>query len=222
MNGAEDNKLWVKAYEWVKNGIFNGSLNEGMPLSEGMMARKINISRTPIREALRILERDGYVSLVPGKGAFISSVSMEVVREIYEIRRLLEPYAARTAVRRIPENLLREAEEQWLKIQATLEKGGKIDWPKIASLDKDLHIMITAHTANGQIRNILLPYNARVERFQLLSAIALSNLRETVQQHLDIIACIKARDENELAELLLEHIISSEKNIRRLYSPLES
>ncbi|GHS88926.1 GntR family transcriptional regulator [Synergistales bacterium] len=219
MNTIKNDRLWIKAYDWIKKEIFNGSLKEGMPLSESMLAQEVKISRTPIREALSVLERHGYVTLVSGKGAFVSSISMDVVREIYEIRRLLEPYAARTAIYHIPDDLLDSAEKNWLRIQSLIENGIEVNWPGVASLDKDLHVMVTMHTANRHIRDILLPYNAQMERFQLLSAKALANVEETTRQHLSIIACIKKKDENELAELLLEHIISSENNIRKLYSP---
>ncbi|MDR0652535.1 MAG: GntR family transcriptional regulator, partial [Synergistaceae bacterium] len=68
---VRDNRLWLKVYEWIKGGIFSGALADGTPLSENMLAQETGISRTPIREALRVLAQDGFVVLVPGKGAFV-------------------------------------------------------------------------------------------------------------------------------------------------------
>jgi DNA-binding GntR family transcriptional regulator len=218
-NGNGDSRLWVRAYDWVKSGIFSGGLEDGAPLSENMLAQEIKISRTPIREALRKLAQDGYITLVPGKGAFVSSVSVDDVREVYEIRKLLEPYAARTAVYRIPASYIEEVERKWRETESILTDGHEINWSSVATLDVSFHSSLTRYTANGRLRDTMLPYNAQIERFQLLSAKSLSNLMETTKQHLNLIECIKKKDGDELANQLLQHIISSEENVMKLYVP---
>jgi DNA-binding GntR family transcriptional regulator len=219
LNGINDKRLWVKAYDWVKKSVFNGDLEEGAPLSENMLAQEVEISRTPIREALRKLAQDGFIVLVPGKGAFVSSVTVDDVREIYEIRKLLEPYAARTAVYRIPGSYLDEIEEKWKDVITNLTEGRDINLSDVAALDMSFHSALIRYTANGRLRDAMLPYNAQIERFQLLSAKSLSNLLETTKQHLNLIKCIRKRDGDELACQLLEHIISSESNVMKLYLP---
>jgi DNA-binding GntR family transcriptional regulator len=218
-NGIGDKRLWVKAYDWVKESIFSGKLEEGLPLSENMLAQEVKMSRTPIREALRKLAQDGFVMLVPGKGAIVSATSIDDVREIYEIRRLLEPYAARTAVYRIPDGFIDEIEEKWEDTVSKLRDGCEINLSDVAALDMSFHSSLIRYTANGRLRDAMLPYNAQIERFQLLSAKSLSNLMETTKQHLNLIECIRKRDGDELACQLLKHIISSEENVMRLYLP---
>ncbi|MDR3254309.1 MAG: GntR family transcriptional regulator [Synergistaceae bacterium] len=214
---VKDSRLWTKAYEWVKDSVLNGGLEDGEPLSESRLATLVNISRTPIREAFRALARDGYVNLIPGKGAFVSAISVEDVKEIYEVRKLLEPFAARSAVRYIPEALIAEIEDRWREKETKLKDGREVSLREIAALDMEFHAAITKYTQNERIRNILSPYNAQIERFQLLSAKSLSNLFDTIGQHLDLVERIKKRDGGEIACLLLKHIESSEENILRLY-----
>jgi DNA-binding GntR family transcriptional regulator len=219
INGINDKRLWVKAYDWVKENLFSGTLEEGAPLSENMLAQEVKISRTPIREALRQLAQDGFITLVPGKGAFVSSTTIDDVREIYEIRRLLEPYAARTAVYRIPDSYIDEIEEKWKETVSNLTDGRNINLSDVAALDMSFHSALIRYTANGRLRDAMQPYNAQIERFQLLSAKSLSNLMETTKQHLNLIECIRRRDGDELACQLLSHIISSEENVMKLYLP---
>lgn len=217
MNIVKDNRLWTKAYKWVKDSVLNGDLEDGEPLSESRLAMLVNISRTPIREAFRALARDGYVKLIPGKGAFVSAISMEDVKEIYVVRKLLEPFAARSAVRYIPESVLAEIEDRWREKETKLRDGHEVGLREIAALDMEFHSVITKYSQNGRIRKILSPYHAQIERFQLLSAKSLSNLFDTIGQHIDLVECIKKRDSDEIANLLLRHIKSSEENIMRLY-----
>jgi DNA-binding GntR family transcriptional regulator len=216
---VKDNRLWLKVYEWIKSGIFNGVLADGVPLSENMLAQETGISRTPIREALRVLAQDGFVTLVPGRGAFVAEITLESIREIYEVRRLLEPIAARTAVMRIPDDYLDRVASKWFEIRYMIDERHPVKWEDIAELDKEFHLMITTNAANRRIRDILVPYAAQVERFQLMSAKALSNVEETARQHLQLIDCIRKRDGDELAGLMAEHIVSSEENVMKMFNP---
>ncbi|MDR1651276.1 MAG: GntR family transcriptional regulator [Synergistaceae bacterium] len=216
---VRDNRLWLKVYEWIKSGVFSGALAGGEPLSESMLAQETGISRTPIREALRVLARDGFVTLVPGKGAFVAEITLESIREIYEVRRLLEPYAARTAVMRILDDYLDRAASKWREIKSMINERRPVEWGEIADLDREFHLMITTNAANRRIRDILIPYAAQVERFQLMSAKALSDVGETARQHLQLIDCIRRRDGDELAGLMLEHIVSSEENVMKIFVP---
>ena len=102
MANKNDKAVWIKAYDWIKDGVDAGRLKMGEPLPETWLANEVGVSRTPVREALRVLEQDGYIKIVPLKGAFVSEISLEDVREIYDIRKLLEPFAALTAANRMP------------------------------------------------------------------------------------------------------------------------
>ena len=131
---APDNRLPQRAYEWIKDAILEGRLKEGEPLSENRLAQEISISRTPIREALRNLEQDGFVRMVPGKGAFVAGISMEDVKEIYDIRILLEPLAARTAADRIPPEALDAAARDWEALRERHRRGEALTWEQVRSV----------------------------------------------------------------------------------------
>jgi DNA-binding GntR family transcriptional regulator len=207
---------WTKAYEWIRDAIESGELEMGTPLPENLLAREIGVSRTPIREALRSLEQDGYVKIIPQKGAFVSEISLEDLKEIYDIRKLLEPFAALSAVNRIPGEELDEMEKGWKALKKSA-LAGEIDLTRVSEMDLLLHLTITKYATNKRIGAIITTYHAQIKRFQKLSAQSLANIHETIGQHLEILEKLRERDARGLSSLLYEHIAKSESNIMKDY-----
>ena len=217
MNALKDKRLWVSAYKWIKESIHSGNLVAGEPLSENRLAQEIKISRTPIREALTVLSREGYIRIIPGKGAFVSEISMEDMKEIYDIRKLLEPYAAMSAIHRISEGEILALEKDWQGILHRSSQNEAISWGEIAIIDQRFHFTLIRHSTNKRIQEILSSYYAQIERFLTLSARSLANMQDTAMQHLKLIECIKQKDEQQLAISLHHHIVRSEEIVLKNY-----
>jgi len=207
---------WIKAYEWIREAIESRQLEMGTPLPENHLAREIGVSRTPIREALRSLEQDGYVKIIPQKGAFVSEISLEDLKEIYDIRKLLEPFAALSAVNRIPDGEIDEMERGWKALKKAA-LAGEVSLSKVSEMDLLLHMTITKYATNKRIGAIITTYHAQIQRFQKLSAQSLANIHETISQHLEILEKLRERDAKGLSSLLYEHIAKSESNIMKDY-----
>ncbi len=216
MTHDHEKASWTKVYEWIRDAIESGELEMGTPLPENLLAREIGVSRTPIREALRSLEQDGYVKIIPQKGAFVSEISLEDLKEIYDIRKLLEPFAALSAVNRIPGEELDEMEKGWKALKKSA-LAGEIDLTRVSEMDLLLHLTITKYATNKRIGAIITTYHAQIKRFQKLSAQSLSNIHETIGQHLEILEKLRERDARGLSSLLYEHIAKSESNIMKDY-----
>ena len=96
----------VIAYEALKKRIINNSLKPGNPLNERVLSEELRISKTPIREAFQQLEQEGFVENIPHKGSFVSTISVQDIREIFEVREILECAAARgSALKGEPDKL---------------------------------------------------------------------------------------------------------------------
>ena len=216
MTHDHEKASWTKAYEWIRDAIESGELEMGTPLPENLLAREIGVSRTPIREALRSLEQDGYVKIIPQKGAFVSEISLEDLKEIYDIRKLLEPFAALSAVNRIPEEEIDEMEKGWKALKKAA-LAGEVDLTRVSEMDLLLHLTITKYATNKRIGAIITTYHAQINRFQKLSAQSLSNIHETIGQHVEILEKLRERDARGLSSLLYEHIAKSESNIMKDY-----
>ncbi len=216
MTHDHEKASWTKAYEWIRDAIESGELEMGTPLPENLLAKEIGVSRTPIREALRSLEQDGYVKIIPQKGAFVSEISLEDLKEIYDIRKLLEPFAALSAVNRIPDGEIDEMERGWKALKRAV-LAGEVSLSKVSEMDLLLHMTITKYATNKRIGAIITTYHAQIQRFQKLSAQSLANIHETIGQHVEILEKLRERDARGLSSLLYEHIAKSESNIMKDY-----
>ena len=87
-NGSKSKKTIV--YENLKKRVINHSMKPGDALNESVLSKELKISKTPIREALQQLEKEGFIENIPGKGAFVSRISFQDIRELFEIREILE------------------------------------------------------------------------------------------------------------------------------------
>lgn len=211
------NKLWVQAYEWIKDGITSGRLKPEEPLSENRLSKEIQISRTPIREALMVLEQEGYVKLLPSKGAFVTKISLEDVKEIYDIRKLLEPFVALSAVFRIPDSEIQKLEDLWNSIKKRLDSGEVIKWTELAKADKDFHFTLIRYSSNKRVKQMLTSCHAQIERFQSLSAESFADIENTIQQHVILVTLLKQKDADKLSQTLYEHILRGESKLLSEY-----
>jgi DNA-binding GntR family transcriptional regulator len=111
-NEIESNQsLHGKVFDQLKNGILNGKYKHGDLLNEVKMAEEMGVSRTPVREALRQLELEGLAAYTPNKGVVVRGLSREDIKDIYQIRLMIEGMTARRAAENITEEELAELKE---------------------------------------------------------------------------------------------------------------
>src|SRR5207253_6186016 len=115
----------VAATELIREAIVDGRLEPGRRLKEEELARELGISRTPVREALLVLQSEGLVAAEPNRGATVRSHDAEDLDDLYQLRALLEGYAARRAATRIAEEALGELAASCERL-ATLVDGGEL------------------------------------------------------------------------------------------------
>jgi len=149
--------------------------------------------------------------------SFVSEISLDDVKEIYDIRKLLEPFAALSAVNRVPDEEIAIIENGWIEIQKMVEKNIPVEWTKISEMDHRLHFTIIRFSTNRRVGDILSSYHAQIERFQLLSAQSLADVKNSIKQHVDLLECLKERNVKKFSEQLYEHIVKSEEYILRDY-----
>lgn len=205
--------MYLEAYEEIKDAIINLRFSPGEFLSENSLAKALNMSRTPVREALKKLANEGLVCIIPGKGVSVAPVSVKDLKEIYEIRKSLECLALKTSLERITLKQLDELESKWLKLSALLQNKGDVDWLLISSYDSQLHSLLVDQCDNERLKYFLQILKQQILRYQLMAAKALGDADETIKQHLEIIALMKVKDLDKLKKLLVEHFDMSEQSI---------
>jgi DNA-binding GntR family transcriptional regulator len=148
-----------RAYEAIRDDILSGRLAPGERLREEELTRQIGVSRTPVREALRRLENDGYTIVEANKGASVPVYSKRDVDEIYGLRALLEGHAARRAATRITPEQISELERinTAMKKEAVVETRGKEIEAHMrrSQLNQDFHEVILTASDNNRLFGIV-------------------------------------------------------------------
>ena len=141
-----------KVSDSLRKAILDGNLKPGQPLIQDQIAKELNVSRMPVREALRALEIEGLVTVLPFKGTFVTKYSAEDIREIYQIRMLLEGFAAEQAVRKMtPE---RTAEFERI-MEGMKRRLAALDQKGYAEYDRAFHRLIAESSGNRRLAKLI-------------------------------------------------------------------
>lgn len=198
--------LSEQAYERLKDAICAGEVMQGDILSESQLARQLEMSRTPVREALRMLASEGFVEIRNGIGAYVKPLSSRDMEDLYEVRCLLEMQAVKTSLYRITEEEIDYFENRFAEILDACEAGKYIGAGEFSELDWQLHTLFVERCTNKYIKNIALAYNSNLRRYQSMSIDALNNVRVSAQQHLNILCAMRTRDTERVSEVLKKHL----------------
>jgi len=198
-----------QAYEALRQAIVGAEIPAGDVIHEGDWAERLGMSRTPIREALHRLAQEGLVERVPHRGTFVREASLEDLREIYQLRVVLEAIAAEDAVNRLTEAEIDQTEEAWTALARSLEQGIVPDYETVGRLDNAFHMMIVSHSSNRRLRAFMEELNQEVLRYQLITARVLGDVDVTVAQHVALTRLLRDRDGQRLAQALKDHIESA-------------
>lgn len=200
------NTLAEKAYNEIKDALCQGVLKEGDLLSENQLAAQLEMSRTPVREALRVLEREGWVEIHNGIGAYVKPVSSKDIQDIYEVRCLLEIQAAQTAVFLFKDSEINDFTNRFQHLIEKMDSGEGVTLAEFSGLDWDFHSAIIDHCQNDYIKEIMKNGSSNMHRYQTLSAEVLNNYRESTLQHLSLLDAIRERDLELFTNRLKEHL----------------
>ena len=202
---------WVTAS--LRNAILNGYFEPGEKLDQSWIASELNVSRTPIREALKVLASEGFVEIQSYRGAYIPKFPRQELRDIYEVRRLIEQEISRLAVPVIPDQVLQHLQEILQDDGNALETG--VDW-KHFETDCEFHGTIANYCQNKLFKEILDNLNNRIVRVR---SFALhqpgSHLKNSNVEHMEILKALRMRDSEKAAQLMGEHLVNSAARIEK-------
>lgn len=201
-----------RVFNFIREGILSGRYAENEELKENTIGTELGVSRTPVREALRQLELEGLVHIIPNKGAYVTGISAKDVRDIYTIRSYLEGLCARWACENITEEQLNAAEEVIYLSEFHTEKG---HFDQIVELDSKFHKLIYDACGSKVLEHELTVFHHYVERIRKITLSMEERAKRSNAEHTAILNAIRARDK-ELAERLAhEHIICTIENIEK-------
>ena len=183
--------LREKILETIRDAIMSGGLKPGEKVAEPELAERFGISRTPIREAFRQLESEGYLSVIPRKGAVVASFSPRDVEEFYAIKSILEGYAARKACEKLTPKELE-------KLSAINEKLRKLatdgDIKHFFKIHNDFHDLFIRAASNDKLHEMISGLLKKFQRLRVASLSKPGRMQVSVDEHEKIIEAFRNKD----------------------------
>ena len=176
--------------EDLREAIVRQKIRPGERVTELEVAERFGISRTPIREAFRQLESEGFLTIVPRKGAVVSDIEEKDIRDFYEIKGVLEGYAARQAVERMTENDIVCLEQFNTEIE---ECAKRQDVSGMTRAHNAFHELILESCGNRRIQQVVASLVRQFLRFRFYVA-SLVHVEDILREHADIVAAIRGGD----------------------------
>ncbi len=194
----------------LRQAIINGSFPPGMRLMELQLAAEMGVSRTPVREAIRKLELEGLVVMIPRRGAYVANLSIKDINEVYEIRTALDVLAAGLAAERIKEEELEEMERNLIAIRPAIES---MDIPRIIEGDTAFHEIIYKASRNERLINIISNLREQITSIRGGSMLYPGRLKEMLEEHRMIVDAI-AQGNVEVAQKAVQaHMENAERTL---------
>jgi DNA-binding GntR family transcriptional regulator len=186
--------------DFIRDAIYRNELRPGEQLQQEDLAAKFGISRIPVRDALRQLQGEGLVDLYPNRGAFVSNPGVEELREVFELRILVETYALRLAVPHFSQEQMEACTSLLVQLESI---GNRADWSRV---DQEFHAALYAPC--GQSRTLGLIENLRgvVNRYYFLYLSPDSYGAECLKEHRAILDACRAQDASAAVAALEAHL----------------
>jgi DNA-binding GntR family transcriptional regulator len=201
-----------RVFNRIREDILSGKYRRNEELKENTIAIELGVSRTPVREALRQLELEGLVSVVPNKGAHVNGITPKDIQDIYIIRSYLEGLCARWAC----ENITNEQVEELEEIIYLSEFHAKKDHhEQILELDNKFHEIIYEASKSKMLEHVLSDFHHYVKRVRKVTLSSMTRAIESNQEHMVMVEAIKQRDADRAEELAKEHIRNTIQNISK-------
>lgn len=197
-------------FNTLRQGILTGVLAPGERLMEIHLAERLGVSRTPIREAIRMLELEGLVTMIPRKGAEVSRISKQDIRDVLEVRLVLDSLATKLACKRITQEQIRELKAAADDFEQATTTG---DVTVIAKADVRFHDVILAASHNKRLVQMVNNLAERIYRYRLEYIKDSNNHRRLIEEHAKIMDCVIKGDEGSASIAAEIHIVNQEKNM---------
>jgi DNA-binding GntR family transcriptional regulator len=202
----DNTNLRDQTYDIIKNMIILREIEPGKKINEEHIAKEIQVSRTPIREALCRLENEGIVTIIPRRGAFVSDLTENNVREILLIREVLEGLVVRLAVENMDSKTLQKLRKAIEKVSSIPQKDR--DLINYTRSEVDFHSILLNASNNQMLKNMMEMVNAHLQIIRLRTVVIPERAQKTVTEHQQILKAIEKGDADSAEDLMRKHVRS--------------
>lgn len=203
------------AYESLKQRIINNSLKPGDPLNERALSEELRISKTPIREALQQLEKEGFVENVPHKGSFVSRISVQDIREIFEVREILECAAAKGSAVKGELDKLKAMKR---RLESNERVNGKTPL-KLMKAGDQIHNHLFEGFGNNRLTETYRRLQDHIDRLRMhfVTQFDPNRLEQSSKEHKEILDALIAKDPIAAENAVRIHLRKAQDYIKQLF-----
>jgi DNA-binding GntR family transcriptional regulator len=200
----------------VRDAIVTGRFAIGQSLPERELAASLGVSRTPLREALIILEQEGLVEIRPYRGVVVSGISRQQFADMMELRELLEAHAARRAAEKMPQEDLDALQALVVDLSPRIEEGC-LD--ACIDLNDRFHAAVALGSGNAELERLIVSYEERENQFIQMHARQprLPDMLQSYREHCAILEALLVRDAGRAAALMASHLRESARRAAHLF-----
>ncbi|HUM14313.1 MAG TPA: GntR family transcriptional regulator [Candidatus Nitrosotalea sp.] len=188
----------------LRDAIIAGRLKPGERIRERELVGLLGVSRSPLREAIRILETEGLITSVAYRGARVSDLSAADLRDMLDVRIMLESFAARLAIERLDDAALQAMEEQVSRARAA---GVQVDLEANFELGLGFHDMLVAASGNRKVVQIHESLKRHQRRYQHFAFTRVGRDLRALEEHADIVGALRRRDLAAVEQGLRSHLL---------------
>ena len=197
-------------FEKLREAIVSGELPEGERLMEVQLAEELGVSRTPIREAIRRLELEGFVVMMPRKGAYVSGFSLKDMIGVFEIRESLDMLACSLAAVRVSDDQLETLERLMVELTDATEADNPEEWIR---LDTIFHDVIYQGCNNDRLMQMIGNLMEQIQRYRKMSLREKGRMAQALEEHRALLDALWDRDAKEAQTRASQHINNAEATI---------
>ncbi len=191
--------LREKILETIREAILKGNLKPGEKVAEPELAERFGISRTPIREAFRQLESEGYLTVIPRKGAVVAALSERDVEEFYAIKSILEGYAAELATAKLTD---KEIEKLEVINERLRQLAGEGDVKSFFRVHNEFHDTFIKAADNSKLYDMIQQLGMKFNRLRIASLSVSGRMDISVEEHDKLLEAFRQRDGRAAEELV--------------------
>ncbi|MEW6666965.1 MAG: GntR family transcriptional regulator [Thermodesulfobacteriota bacterium] len=201
-----------KVYEVIRNDILNGRIPAGERLIENRLAGEIHTSRTPVREALHMLEREGLLESIPRVGYRVKQIHWDEVEEVCEIRAVNETLAARWAMDRITPQEVQALEENLALSEREVKAGNP---QAFVELDAEFHEILARASGSGRLLELCQLLRRHMLRYRVESLFMVETAVQAMAGHRRILECLRGKDRKGIEAAIRGHLEFAKRSIQR-------
>jgi DNA-binding GntR family transcriptional regulator len=205
--------LSTDLFSSLRKDILQGRLRQGEKLTEQQICDEYNVSRTPVREAFRQLELEGFIETIPNRGAFVVGFSLQDIQDMYELRKSYEVLAVKWAIERITKEEYEKLEEAFEFMEFYTQKR---DLEKMLNINMNFHELIYKASHNRMLYHILSSYQLYIKQSRTVrrSDVSSGYLGEILAEHRAIFEAFKYKDAEAGIEAVTRHLDNAKQRAK--------